>query len=61
MFRLPRPIVIPNSPHFDGCRTWVDLPSDPPLTTEGLVPVLPDSEFDRQRDRVRAALETAIV
>lgn len=61
MICLPHPIVIPNSPHFDGCRTWVDLPSDPPLPTDGLVPVLSDAEFDRQRERVRTALETAIV
>lgn len=61
MFRLPRPIVIPNSPHFDGCRTWVDLPSDPPLPTDGLFPVLSDAEFDRQRERVRTVLKVAVV
>ncbi|HEY3966306.1 MAG TPA: DUF1802 family protein [Planctomycetaceae bacterium] len=47
--------VIPDSPHFDGCRTWVDLPVE--LATADLVPVLPENEFERRRNRLRAALD----
>lgn len=35
-------IRMPQSPHFAGCRSWVDFPTE--LSTEGLVPVLSDEE-----------------
>lgn len=54
IYRLPETLVIPNSPHFAGCRSWVDFPRE--LSTAGLVPVLSDEEFARQREWVRAAL-----
>ncbi|MBI3863445.1 MAG: DUF1802 family protein [Planctomycetia bacterium] len=50
-----RPVhIVPDSPHFTGCRSWVDLPDA--LSTTSLDPVLSDKEFERQRDRLRAAL-----
>jgi hypothetical protein len=61
MYRLPNPIVIPDSPHFAGCRTWVDLPSEPPLSTAGLMPVVSDIEFARQRQAIQAVVQFAIV
>jgi hypothetical protein len=60
MYCLPNPIVIPDSPHFAGCRTWVDLPSEPPLSTAGLMPVVTDNEFARQRQAIQAAVQFAI-
>src|SRR5205823_7235988 len=48
------PHVIPDSPHFGGCRSWVELPGA--LSTDGLSPVLSDEDFERRRDQVRLAL-----
>jgi hypothetical protein len=53
VFALPQSIKIPNSPHFAGCRTWVDLPMD--LSTAGLKPVLSDEEFSRRLAAIRVA------
>jgi len=53
VFALPQSIEVPNSPHFAGCRTWVDLPSD--LSTAGLKPVLSDEEFSRRLAAVQIA------
>ena len=55
IFARERAYVIPDSPHFAGCRSWVDLPVE--LSTADLVSVLTDEEFDSRRQRVRAALE----
>ena len=44
---------LPNSPHFAGCRSWVDLPQ--PIPTAGLTPVLPDAEFQAIRTQILAA------
>jgi hypothetical protein len=37
-----------------GCKSWVELPS--PLATAGLLPVLDDPEFERQRSAIAAAI-----
>jgi len=50
------PYVIPDSPHFAGCRSWVDLPLE--LSTDKLRPVLNDEEFDRRRQKIHDALNT---
>jgi hypothetical protein len=55
----PQPIVIPDSPHFAGCRSWVELPGE--LPTEGLLPVLSDEEFSRRREIVMSALTAPLV
>ncbi len=54
MHRLAEPVDIPESPHFGGCRSWVDLPGA--LPTAGLTPVLDDAEFERQREKLFRAL-----
>lgn len=54
MFGCREPHVIADSPHFAGCRSWVELPVE--LSTTDLVPVLADAEFKKRRDRIRAAL-----
>lgn len=54
IYRLPTAITLPNSPHFGGCRSWVDLPSD--LSTAGAEPVLSDAESAAQQTALQAAL-----
>jgi hypothetical protein len=54
IYRRAAPITLPESPHFAGCRTWVDLEQD--LTTDGLVPVLDDAAYSARVSAVRSAL-----
>ncbi len=46
-------LVLPDSPHFAGCRSWVDLPSE--LPTTNLVPVLSEREHQARVERLRSA------
>lgn len=48
------PHIISDSPHFAGCRSWVELPIE--LSTAGLEPVLSDNEFARRRNEICAVL-----
>ena len=60
IYRPEKPIIIPDSPHFAGCRSWVDLPMA--IATDGLSPVLSDAEAAERSAQLRAALEpTALV
>lgn len=54
IFRRETLLVLPESPHFAGCRSWVDLPTA--ISTDQLQPVLPDSEFASQRLAIASAL-----
>ncbi len=54
--RVPRPIELPNTPYYDGCKSWVELEQEPP--TEGSQPVLIDSEFEKRREAIRVALHS---
>lgn len=49
MYELPAELRLPNSPHFAGCRSWVDLPDE--LPTAGLWPVLSDAEHQARLAR----------
>lgn len=51
--RLKDPIRIPNSAHFAGCRSWVDLPS--PLATDLVVPVLTDKVHVERKQQIGEA------
>jgi hypothetical protein len=51
--RVGTPFEIPNSPHFAGCRSWVELPDD--LPTGDLKPVLSDDEFRRRLAAIQVA------
>ena len=51
VYRRPTPFEIADSPHFAGCKSWVDLPLA--LPTAGLQPVLDDQTFARHRDDIR--------
>ena len=52
VFQFPEPVVIPVSPHFAGCRSWVDFPTE--ILTAGLSPVLTD---EAHRDRIHPLRE----
>ena len=54
----PKPLWIPDSPHFGGCRTWVDLPQE--LPTSGLLPVLSDAEFERANSQLATRFGAAV-
>ena len=58
-YTQPMPHVLVDSPHFAGCRSWVELPQ--PLPTASLQPVLGDAEFEELRHTVQRALGTATV
>ncbi len=53
--RLARPVELPFRPDYGGCKSWVKLADDVPLT--GAAPVLGDAEFDRRLAAFQAALE----
>ncbi|HUQ70329.1 MAG TPA: DUF1802 family protein [Planctomycetaceae bacterium] len=46
VYELPADMQLPNSPHFAGCRSWVDLPEE--LPTAGLNPVLSDADHQQR-------------
>ncbi|HEU5320511.1 MAG TPA: DUF1802 family protein [Methylomirabilota bacterium] len=54
VYRLPRPLTVPNLPAYGGCRSWVPLESALPVT--GARPVLEDPAFRRRL----AALDQAL-
>lgn len=54
VYRPETPLVLPDSPHFGGCRSWVDLPSE--LSTTDLVPALSDADHLARMERLRVAL-----
>jgi hypothetical protein len=54
IYRRAEPITLPESPHFAGCKTWVDLERD--LTTDGLVPVLDDAAHNERAAAIRSAV-----
>lgn len=54
IYRRQQPITLAESPHFAGCKTWVDLEHE--LTTDGLVPVLNDAVHDSRVTAIRSAL-----
>jgi hypothetical protein len=56
IYQRETPIILPNSPHFAGCRSWVDLPSA--LETRNLFPVLNDADFESQQQAAAIALNT---
>lgn len=53
-YQLPAEIKLPNSPHFAGCRSWVDLPEE--LSTDGLQPVVSDAQHQAQMAVIRQRL-----
>jgi hypothetical protein len=56
VFLRDRPAVLPVTPEFAGCKTWVTL--DPPLPTAGSLPVVDEAEFALRMDRLRSTLDS---
>jgi hypothetical protein len=54
VFRLPRPHELAVTPHYAGCKSWVDLAESPP--SAGASPVLDDAAFAARRAEALAAL-----
>jgi hypothetical protein len=54
IYRLSQPIELAESPHFAGCRTWVDLERE--LPTADLSPVLTDAVHEKRLAEIRQAL-----
>jgi hypothetical protein len=46
VYQLPQPQTIPYRQEYGGCRSWIDLIE--PISIEGAVPVLDDSEYNKQ-------------
>lgn len=43
VYRLPEPVVLPDTARYEGCVSWVQL--DEPIPTAELKPVLSDEDF----------------
>ena len=50
VFGVNTPLMVPNRPEYDGCKTWVDLGEELPASG---TPVLSDDAFADVLDRVR--------
>lgn len=50
----PEPLVLEERPEYQGCRSWVSLSES--FSTEGLQPVLSDSQFGVRRAAIANAL-----
>jgi len=57
VYRLEKPVVIPNLFEYDGCRSWVELESAVPIA--GLSPVLDDVSFRQRLAALRELLGVA--
>lgn len=54
VYRLPAVYLLPCTPAYGGCKSWVELERAIPL--ENITPVLDDAAYAAKRDAVRAAL-----
>lgn len=54
VYTLRQPHVLPQTPEYAGCKSWVPLGQT--LPTEGLTPVADDETFARSLDRLRSRL-----
>lgn len=53
---LPKPMLVPADPRYDGCRSWVRL--DQPLPTDGLQECQSEGLFQQQRQAILQSLQT---
>lgn len=54
VYRLPETLSLENLKRYGGCRSWVELES--PLATNSLKPILSDSDFQTQQERITRLL-----
>ena len=57
VFRLPQPTELPMRPAYGGCKSWVELDTEIPIT--GARAVLSGEEFEAKLKTFRAAVEAA--
>jgi len=53
VYELPEPVAIPELDTYAGCKSWLTLAEQVPLT--GARPVLEDADFEKRMDAVRAS------
>lgn len=46
VYALPRPVVLPSLPAYDGCKSWITLAEQ--VSLDGVVPVLDDEPFEHR-------------
>jgi hypothetical protein len=54
VMRIPASIDVPNTPYYDGCKSWVEL--EKPLPTDGATPVLGEGELEKCTARLRTTI-----
>ena len=54
VFRLAKPVELPNLPGYGGCKSWIELAQ--PISTDDAVPVLDDVEFAEKLAKIQSAL-----
>ena len=54
VMRLPRPVIIPDSPAYAGCRSWIPLENTVDLA--GSTPVISTGRFEIRLDRINSVL-----
>lgn len=54
VYRLDRPVVLPMSPAYRGCRSWVDLGKE--ASTRGSLPVMNEDRFGSESNKIRSVL-----
>ena len=54
IYRRAEPITLVDTPHFAGCRTWVDLEQE--LSTSGLTPILTEAEHVDRMLEIRRSI-----
>ncbi len=54
VMRLPQPVVIPDSPAYAGCRSWIPLATTVDLA--GSTPVISTGRFEIRLDRINSVL-----
>jgi hypothetical protein len=55
VFRLPQPVELPLLASYGGCKSWVELATE--VSMEGAEPVLAQTEFDHELQRLKQALQ----
>jgi len=55
VFEIPEPVVIPELQSYAGCKSWITLAEQVPLT--GARPVLGDAEFEKRMNEVKALFQ----
>lgn len=53
-YRLPRPVTVPNTPAYAGCKSWVPL--EQPIELGELTPVIDDTNYEMRRKQILAAV-----